>query len=337
MTGEADGRLTVSVVICAYTLDRWDVLQRAIKSVLNQDFRPDQVILVIDHNAELLALARNSFPKEVLVLENDEQQGNAGARNVGLRLCDNDVVAFLDDDAVAHPDWLARLIAGYKDDSVVGVGGLLVPSWVQARPRWFPDEFLWVVGCSYTGLPTNTERVRNLIGANMSLRRRVLQSVGGFRPGLERIGKRPFGVEETELCIRAARAVPSGELLHEPSAIAEHLVSAGRERPSYFVRMCFNEGRGKALMQSVVGRQDGLSSERAYARRVLPAAVGRGIADAVRKRDLSGLGRSLAVIVGVWAAASGYAFGRMSGHETVYAPPKLWAVPPEPNDQSAAL
>ena len=49
------------------------------------------------------------------------------------------------------------------------------PSGRDGRPRWFPPEFDWVVGCSYTGLPETVAPVRNLIGAAMSFRRQHLR------------------------------------------------------------------------------------------------------------------------------------------------------------------
>jgi cellulose synthase/poly-beta-1,6-N-acetylglucosamine synthase-like glycosyltransferase len=108
----------------------------------------------------------------------------------------------MDEDATAAPDWLERLTHGYDSDEVLGVGGTIDPLWLTGRPAWFPAEFDWVVGCTYRGLPETANRVRNLIGCNMSFRREVFQQVGGFRSGIGRIGLRPVGCEETELCIR---------------------------------------------------------------------------------------------------------------------------------------
>src|SRR5205085_2959822 len=105
----------------------------------------------------------------------------SGSRNSGVTVCRGEIVVFLDDDAVAAPDWLERLLQGYAEPQVVAVGGSIEPVWEEGRPRWFPPEFDWVVGGTYLGLPTATAQLRNLLGCNMSFRRSVLLEAGGFR------------------------------------------------------------------------------------------------------------------------------------------------------------
>ena len=118
-----DAPHTVSVVICAYTERRWESLVNAIESLRVQRRRPDQVVVVIDHNHELLRKARSTFPGDVEILVNAEPMGLSGARNTGVQAASSDVVAFLDDDAEAEPDWLQELLAQYLPN-VVGAGGV---------------------------------------------------------------------------------------------------------------------------------------------------------------------------------------------------------------------
>jgi glycosyltransferase involved in cell wall biosynthesis len=244
------------------------------------------------------------------VVANRHAQGLSGARNTGVETASGDVVAFLDDDAAAEPDWLARLADAYADPAVIGAGGHVEPLWPAERPAGFPPEFDWVVGCSYRGLPEERAEVRNLIGANMSLRRDVLDDAGGFSSSLGRIGAVPLGCEETELCIRARRLRPGGTILHEPAARVGHRVAPVRTGWRYFRARCWAEGLSKAVVAELAGNDVGLSSERAYALRVLPGGVLRGLGDAARG-DLSGALRALAIVAGLAVTAAGYAYGSL--------------------------
>lgn len=303
---------TISVVICAYTEERLADLRAAVASAQAQT-RPAEIIVVIDHNPALLALARAAFPAAVVV-ENHERRGLSGARNSGVAIASGEIVAFLDDDAVAAPDWLAHHAAAYADPRVLGVGGAIIPLWPSVRPGWFPEEFDWVVGCTYRGMPVAAAPIRNMIGANMSLRREVLESLGGFRSGIGRVGTVPVGCEETELCIRAAQRRPGHHFLYEPRAVVRHRVTANRTTWVYFRARCHAEGRSKALIARFVGRGDGLASEWAYTLRTLPLGVLRGLGRAC-SGDAAGIACAGAIVVGLVVTTAGFITGQRSGRE----------------------
>src|SRR3984885_2727800 len=181
----------VSVVICAYTEQRWDDTNAAVESVRQQIFANRENIQVVDHNPALYASFAAALP-DVTVIENRQEQGLSGGKNTGIGAARGDVVAFLDDDAVAEQDWLKYLVHSYEDPAVVGVGGLTLPLWEEPRPAWFPKEFDWVVGCTYRGMSESRGPVRNLLGGNASFRRDTLERVGGFQNGIGRSsGRRP--------------------------------------------------------------------------------------------------------------------------------------------------
>lgn len=310
-------RLTVSVIICAYTMRRWDDLRAAVDSVLIQTLPVVEVLLVIDHNQELFAASRQAFSgTAVRVLNNEEAQGLSGARNTGVVAAIGEVVAFLDDDASADVDWIERLGAHYGDPEVFGVGGHATPVWPGVRPAWMPTEFDWVVGCSYTGQPTRVVPVRNFIGCNMSLRRSVFAEVGGFSHAIGRIGRTPLGCEETELCIRITQHRPTARLMYDPGMRVNHRVTQDRVRARYFVHRCFSEGLSKAVVSQLVGSTDALGSERTYVSRTLPVGVARGVVDAVARGGggttrSAALGRSAFIVSGLAATVLGYVVGRI--------------------------
>ncbi len=299
----------VSVVICAYTMRRWDQLAEAVASVRGQTRPADELIVVVDYCETLQERAADALGPQIQVLANTGPRGLSGARNTGVAAATGDVVAFLDDDATAEPDWLDVLCGHYAEPSVVGVGGLVVPRWEVAPPRWFPPEFGWVVGCSYTGQPRVTAVVRNPIGANMSFRRDPVLAVGGFATSVGRVGADGVGCEETELSIRLARHDREARILHEPGAAVHHLVPAERARWAYFRHRCWAEGLSKAEVSRLSDPRRALASERIYAFRTVPAGAARDIAAAVRQRDPSRLARAVAGLAGLAVTAAGYLRG----------------------------
>jgi glycosyltransferase involved in cell wall biosynthesis len=299
---------TVSVIICAYTEARWNDLVDAVASVARQRRPPDEVIVVCDHNAALLERARREL-RAAVVIANAHDRGLSGARNSGVGAARGDVLVFLDDDAVAATDWLERLLAPYEDARVIGVGGTVEPVWSAGRPTFMPPEFDWVVGCTYRGLPERREPVRNLIGANMSLRRQVFDAVGGFRADVGRVGTRPVGCEETELCIRARQRLPGTEFIYEPRARVHHRVTLERASRRYFRARCWAEGLSKAVVARQAGPDAALASERRYVTTTLPRGVARGLGDAFVRREPGGLRRAGWIVSGVAITAAGYAVG----------------------------
>lgn len=294
-----------SVVVTTWSDAREQLLHGNLAALAAQTLAPFETIVVVDHNPALRERLADAWPA-VDVIASGPVRGAAGARNAGTARATGDAVAFLDDDACPSATWLERLAEAYTHEDVAGVGGTLRPGWPDGRPWWFPDEFDWVVGCTYRGLPVRRAAVRNLIGANMSFRRELLLGVGGERDGFGRIGLAPVACEETELCIRVRGSRPRLELVFEPGAEAVHHVTPERTRVRYFVHRCYAEGRGKARLSALVGADESLSAERRYVARTLPGGVARGVRTAVADRDPRPLGRAAMIVAGLASAGAGY-------------------------------
>lgn len=297
---------SLAVVICAFSDERRGQLHDAIRSILTQTRQPDQVVVVIDHNDALLREIASAFVN-INVIANGAARGLSGARNSGIRVCRTDVIAFLDDDAVAEPDWLARLAVHYADPTVIGVGGKVVPRWQGMRPRWFPEEFQWVVGCSYRGQPEELHPVRNPIGCNMSFRRSLFHAIGGFEEGIGRFGQDAAGCEETELSIRAGDIFPEAQILYDPSAMVHHHVESARACWRYYRKRCIAEGRSKRAVVQRAGVGKALVAERTYVTRTLPSGVMRGVLDSLLRFDPWGMTRVAGIIAGLAFTTAGYA------------------------------
>jgi GT2 family glycosyltransferase len=299
-------RLATTIVIPTHSEQRWNSLIRTVASARSQTRTPAEIIVVVDHNPALYRRIRRDLAG-VTVLENAYAAGVSGNRNTGAFTAQTSLIAFLDDDTIADPNWLDHLVRPFADPTVVGTGGGINPDWESHRPRWMPEEFLWAVGGSYAGMPTRTAPIRNVWSASMVVRHDVFTAVGGFRVGFGKIGdqNRP---EDTELCLRMA-ALDGGHWMYVPDAVIRHEVPAGRSTFGFFLQRCYAEGRGKVQMAALdtasdTLRADSLGTERAYLWS-LPKAVARNLGAALTGRGLEHALQAGCVVAGVAAAAYG--------------------------------
>jgi glucosyl-dolichyl phosphate glucuronosyltransferase len=299
--------LTVSVIICAYTEDRWPLLLQSVASVQQQCRIPMEIIVCVDHNEFLLERCRQQWVDQadgpsvpVVVLANKYQGRLGSARNSAAEIARGDVVAFLDDDASAYPDWLDRLLLPYANELVVAVGGAPVPEFEGARPGWFPFEFDWVFGCAYAGLPATQAPLARLIGANMSVRRLALAEIGGFHSDNH---------DDMDMCHRLMYRRPREQIVYEPLARVRHFVPATRTTWGYFWRRCFfvNKGKVEAFRQ-MEGAAD-LSADIGFVGRALSRGVSKGLRQALHG-DAWGAARAAAILAGIVLAGAGHVAGR---------------------------
>lgn len=313
---------SVSVVIPAFTLDRWALLERATGSAQRQTHPPVEVIVCVDRNRELLDCCRRRWPPNdngnppVRVLSNVSDDGDARAaevhrrahgshrrfgagwaRNTAAAAAAGDIIAFLDDDAEAADDWLEHLVEPYSNPTVLAVGGAPLPHYETSRPPWFPHGFDWVFGCAYDGLPVTTAPLRHLIGANMSVRRSALHRVGGFQS---------VDFDDLDMCMRLEQLLPQS-VWYQPSAVVRHYVPATRVAWRYFYRRCYVVNREKVLAFKGMGRAANLAAERAFVIKVLASSVVRE----ARSPDPAhwSLARIAAMLVGLATSAAGHVAG----------------------------
>jgi GT2 family glycosyltransferase len=221
------------------------------------------------------------------------------------------VVAFLDDDATAVHRWIERLSDAYEDPGIAAAGGAVLPAWVS-RPSWFPEEFGWVVGCSYRGQPVRRAPVRNLIGCNMSFRRGIFAQVGGFEEQFGRDARQSAGrpssrrrirtCDDTEFCIRVGRQNGGRTVLYDPEAAVRHHVPSERTTWRYFLWRCYCEGVSKAEVAHLAGSEQGLASERSYTLQTLPSGVWKQL-------KAVNLPRAAAIVAGFAATVVGFVVG----------------------------
>ncbi|MCL0094962.1 glycosyltransferase [Dehalococcoidia bacterium] len=300
----------VSVIICAYTMERLRDIHEAVDSVLAQTFKPYEVIVAVDHNKELFQRLKDSLPEQVKFVLNEGANGLSETRNVGIRASTGEITAFIDDDAVAEGDWLENLAKQFHDPKVVAVGGRAIPIWPSGRrPLWFAEELDWIVGCTYKGLPLNGNEIRNVPGCNMAFSKQAFEVAGLFGKNFGRVGDSGVG-EEADFCLRLKYKLPDALILYEPRAVIYHKVPPWRLALKYMVKRSFDEGVYKSKLKnlSLSVPQNQLSTESSYLRYLLFTAIPERLRCFWKEGSLLQVG---AIVIGIAAVGMGYLMGSL--------------------------
>ena len=243
--------MEVSVVICVHSEERYDDFRAAVESVLDQTHEPVEVVAVVDGNDAVCARVHEEFGDhgDVQIHCNETNRGLSYSRTRGVERASGEVVAFLDDDAVAREDWVEQLCRGYEDGALA-VGGRMVPEWVDGRPDHLPEEFSWLVGVTYEPRLEDWTEVRNTMGSNISFRQEVFEELGGFDEQVGLAGDANLQAEETEFCIRMGQAFDRG-VLYNPEAVVAHKVFDYRTEVPWLLRRAFWQGYSKRAVETL--------------------------------------------------------------------------------------
>jgi len=109
----------VSIIITTH--NRASYLERAIRSVLNQDYRPLEIIVVDDFSTDNTKDVIEKFPDTVIYIRNNENKGGAISRNIGLQRVTGDYFCFLDDDDYyVHREKTSRQVNVLESNKRIG-------------------------------------------------------------------------------------------------------------------------------------------------------------------------------------------------------------------------
>ena len=298
--------MRVSVVVCTYAEERYADFCEAVESVLGQTYDAVEAVLVVDGNQAVFERAREEFGgrADVVLHCNEENSGLSYSRTRGVELASGEVIAFLDDDAVARKNWVTELVAGYGQTDAIAVGGRMIPEWVTDRPAFLPEEFYWLIGVNYEPRLDDWSEVRNTLGSNMSFRAEVFDAVGGFDEQVGLTGDNQIQAEETELAMRMYDRFGRG-MLYNPKAVVAHKVFEYRTEPRWLLRRAFWQGYSKRAVEELDA--EGPSSEEAdFLAHLAVSSVPRRVAGLVRAPTVS-KGQQLVMLV-VLTACVGFGY-----------------------------
>ena len=244
--------MTLLFTLCICTHNRADLLAAALESACSQQLSgAEYEVLVVDNRstdetAAVVQSFRERYHDLRCVLEGE--LGASSARNRGWREAKGEYLAYLDDDGVAPPGWLAQAAEIVRQHNPPVFGGPFVSYYRTRPPAWYKDAYgSWV--------PFDEVRLMgpedgSLCAGNLFIRRSVLEQSGGFLPELGVRGEQGGFAEETELLIRLHRLFPGEYFVYHPGLRIQHLVRPEKWDLCWMARTSFTRGRHSYLAYS---------------------------------------------------------------------------------------
>ncbi len=239
-----EAKTRISVVVCTY--NRANLLPKCLLSLAGQTIGADlyEVIVVNNGSTDGTQKIAEEFaglhPNFRAVVEG--RQGLSHARNRGCSEARGEYVAYIDDDAMAFPDWLERILLAFDgtEPGPVAVGGEILPWYETAPPDWFTDDLEIRTWGDKKGFLSPPRAPYGFSGSNMSFRRSVLLSFGGFSEDFGMVGKKFRLGEETELFFRIYKEYPW--FWYDPEIKVRHLVPARNMTVLYRLKRAYLGG-----------------------------------------------------------------------------------------------
>jgi GT2 family glycosyltransferase len=172
--------------------------------------------------------------------------GLSYARNIGSKNSKYEIIAYIDDDAVAAPDWLEGYAEAFYNIKPVPaiVGGKLEPNWEITCPKWYPEERQFLLGIYDIGDTIKPFPEKDLpVGANFAVLKSIVEKFGGFdsRVGFDRSRKNSMiAGEDSFLSLKIKNA--GYPVYYQPKAKVFHYISSSKLSRQYFLKRHYWEG-----------------------------------------------------------------------------------------------
>lgn len=243
----------ISVIVCTY--NRVEYISLCIDSLLDQTFK-DYKIVVIDNNSSdgTYELIVKKYHGKIKIVK-ELNQGLSFARNCGLKNASGDIVAYIDDDAIADKNWLAAIYDTFTNyPEAACVGGRIFVKWIVERPEWWIPELDEIFNNQDYGKNTRYLNYPQFpFGTNISFKRKVILELGGFNTILGRIGDKSSSGEEQYLCFQLYQN--KHKIMYNPRIIVQHLAYQKRLTKESLLARYSESGASHAYLFYLLGKE----------------------------------------------------------------------------------
>jgi glycosyltransferase involved in cell wall biosynthesis len=251
--------LKISVVVCTY--NRADYIVDAMESLYRQSLDKQQyeVIIVNNNSSDNTAAICETYISEHMGTQfyflNEPKQGASFARNTGASLSQSPLLCFMDDDAIAAPDYLERIVAFFDQHADAGgLGGRIIPRYIPSEPKWMSYYVSSLIGnFDYAKETVPFKPGKYPLESNMIVRKADFVKVSGFNTALPGVaGTLRIGGEGKEFFFKLQAL--GNRIYYDPAICVEHVVEVKKLTPEYMYRVASGIGRGEQVRVKAIGK-----------------------------------------------------------------------------------
>lgn len=250
----------ISIIICSY--NRANYIGAALDALYLQSSGLENFeAIVVDNNStdgtpEVFATWRTHHPEGSFYYTTETKQGASFARNTGAEIAKFDWLCFIDDDAIAHKDFVQNIIRHINDQPFVhGFGGRIIPRYIPTEPKWMSYYVSSMVGnFDYAPVACAFNNGKYPLESNMIVSKKIFEQIGGFNtqlPGV--VGTVRIGGEGKDLFYKIMDL--GHAIYYDPTIIVEHVVETKKLTKEYMYRVASGMGRGERARTKAISQK----------------------------------------------------------------------------------
>lgn len=234
----------ISVVISTYD-DPINFVDQCLKSLLYQK-RICEIIMVDSSKKDDIKRLCASFNNEKIHYVHTPPKGLSDARNKGMSMAREYIVAFTDADCIVNKNWADSIFLGFEAmKNVAIVGGKVLPKWISEPNKILYNSAIAQGFYSLFDMGEELKEVDQIFGGNFAIERHLVTDQL-FSTELGRGKGDLLGGEETQLC-REVRAKKLN-VIYVPSAIVMHQIPEERAKFGWMWKRMYYGGINRATV-----------------------------------------------------------------------------------------